>query len=111
MVAVAANPEWLGEVGVSCAIFCFKAHSRRTIVFTCLRLCQLKIDKFGHILCNSWLYGPAVEITVSCQKNIFKWHNLPQPWGKLCHHKGQVEPICHVKKVYANALKIKGKCC
>ena len=88
----------IGEVGVSCAIFCFKAPSRRTIVVTCLRLCQVKIYKFGHIMCNSWLHGTAVEFTVGCRKKNLKWHNLPQPWGKLCHHKGQVVPMCYVKK-------------
>ena len=61
----------VGEVGVSCAIFRFKAPSRRTIVFTCLRLCQVKIYKFGHILCNSWLHGTAVDITVGCRKKNF----------------------------------------
>ena len=88
----------VGEVGVSCAIFCFKVPSRRTIVFTCLRLFQVKIYKFGHIMCNSRLHGTAVEFTVGCRKKNLKWHNLPQPWGKLCHHKGQVVSICHVKK-------------
>ena len=88
----------VGEVWVSCAIFCFKASSRQTIVFTCVRLCQVKIYKFGYIMCNSWLHGTAVEFTVGCRKINLKWHNLPQPWGKLCHCKGQVVSICHVKK-------------
>ena len=106
-----SNGNIIGEVAVSCAIFCFKVPSRRTIVFTCLRLCQVKIYKFRHIMCNSRLHGTAVEFTVGCRKKNLKWHNLPQPWGKLCHHKGQVVSIYHVNKVYANALKVKSKCC
>ena len=86
------------EVLVNCAIFCFKVPSRRTIVFTCLRLCQVKTYKFGHLICNSWLHGPAVEFTVGCRKKNLKWHNLPRPLGKLCHSKGQVVSICQVKK-------------
>ena len=86
-----------GGGGKLCHFFCFKAPSRRTIVFTCLRLCQVKIYKFGHIMCNSWFYGTAVELTVCCWKKKLKWHNLPQPWGKLCHCKGQVVSVCHVK--------------
>ena len=85
-------------MGVSCAIFCFEAPSRRTIVFICLRLCQVKIYKFGHIMCKSWLHGTVVEFTVGCRKKNLKWHNLPQPWGKLCHSKGQVVSACHVKQ-------------
>ena len=89
---------YVGEVGVSCAIFRFRAPSRRTIVFTCLRLGQVKIYKFGHIMCNFCLHCTTVEFTAGCRKKNLKWHNLPQPWDKLCHSKGQVVSACHVKQ-------------
>ena len=94
----------LGDVGVSCAIFCFRAPSRRTIGFACLRLGQVKIYKFGHIMCNFWLHGTAVELTVACWKKKFNGTTYPTVRGKLCQS-------VMFKKVYANALKVKGKCC
>ena len=71
----------IGQVGVSCAIFCFEATSRQTIIFTCLILCQVKIDKFGHIMCKSWLLGTVVEITVGCQKKKIEMAQLTPTMG------------------------------
>ena len=88
----------VGEAGGSCAIFCFQ---RPLDVLLCLQvsdLAQPKIYIFGHIMCEFWLHGTAVEITVGNGKTKMKWHNLPQPWGKLCHHVRQAVSTCHARK-------------